>query len=179
MNWLSKLFSRDQRRSRRLPSPPILAFYWDGGVSHPHVVPDISHTGIFLRTADRWFPRTMVRVTLQRKTDNPQQSEETITVQCRVVRSAEDGVGMAIMLAEEDKTEYPASLGSLASRKQLNKFLEQVREAAEKINPAESPYLPFPDLAPLPVTAHPEEKPTSDQPSPTDIRQQLNPQDDH
>lgn len=142
-----------------------MAFYWDGGVSHPHVVPDISHSGIFVRTVDRWFPRTLVRVTLQRKSDNPQESEETLTVQCRVVRSAEDGVGMAIMLADEDKTRYSDGVGSLATRKQLNKFLEQVREAAEKLPPPESPYLPFPELAPLSEPATLEDKPNPAEPS--------------
>lgn len=71
---------------------------------------------------------------------------ETITVQCKVVRTGEDGVGMAIMLAEEDQSEFPATLGSLATRRQLNQFFERVLTDATETPKAEHPYLPFPDL---------------------------------
>lgn len=149
MSWLSKLFSApDKRGAPRLFSPPLIAVYWDGGLSAPHVVPDISPTGVFVRTPDRWSPRTLIRITLRRRPEDRDGAGETITVQCRVVRAAEDGVGMAIMLAEEDKTDYPVALGSLATRKQLNAFLERVRADATGTPIPETPFLPFPSLTP-------------------------------
>ena len=161
MNWLSKLSALfDKRRSRRLLSPPLMAFYWDGGNATPHPVPDISHGGVFVKTPDRWSPRTLIRITLQRKSEDPQESDESITVQCRVVRAGEDGVGMAIMLAENNKREHSEGVGSLATRKQLNAFLEHLREDANGTPGPETPYLPFPRLTPL--TDPPTLEPTTD-----------------
>lgn len=126
-NWLSKLFTAgERRRAQRYPSPPVMAFYWDGGIPTPHAVPDISRTGIFVKTEGRWSPRTLLRVTLQRKTEDSQEPGETITVQCRVVRAGKDGVGLAIMLADEKKRNRPVALGSLATRKQLHEFLKRL-----------------------------------------------------
>ncbi len=154
MNWLAKLFAaRDRRRARRHFSLPLIAFYWDGALSTPHAVPDISHRGLFVRTQDRWLPRTLVRVTLRKSSERPDKSEETLTVQCRVVRAGEDGVGMAIMLAEEEKSDFPATLESLATRKQLNEFFERLLADPKETPLPEPPYLPFPELAPITVQA--------------------------
>lgn len=145
MKWLSKFFSaRERRRSERHASPPLMAFYWDGGIPVPHAVPDISHSGLFVRTADRWFPRTLLRVTLQTQSKDPEHADETITVQCRVVRTGEDGVGMAFMLAEDMGEGQSSDVGSLATRSDLNKFFEHL--VSEDSPAFEHPYLPFPDM---------------------------------
>lgn len=165
MNWLSKLLGREKRRFRRHLAPPLTAFYWDGGHSTPRVVPDISQNGIFIRTEDRWFPRTLMRVTLQRKSNDPKKSEESITLQCRVVRAGEDGVGMAIMFADEDKSPFPVRLGSTATRKQLGKFIERLlAEERESPIPA-TPHLPFPGLATLNIQTNPD-NPSTNYPPP-------------
>lgn len=148
MNWLARLFSaRERRRSKRHFSPPLMAFYWDGGIPVPHNVPDISKTGLFVKTADRWFPRTLLRVTLQKQSTDPERSDETITVQCRVVRTGEDGVGMAFMLAEDARDELGASVGALATRKELNQFFEHLVSDVTGVPFADHPFLPFPELA--------------------------------
>lgn len=138
MNWLAKLLGREKRRSRRYPNPPVQAFYWDGGHSTPRKVANISHHGIYIRTEDRWYPRTLIRVTLQRTTRDPQIEGESIMLLCRVVRTDEEGIGMAIVLEEEDKSEYPISLGSQATRRELNKFMERMLSGTPK---TEIPYL--------------------------------------
>lgn len=155
MSWLSKLFAaRDRRRAQRHLSPPIMAFYWDGGVSSPHEVPDISNTGIYVKTEDRWTPSTLLRVTLQRTSEETQESEETLMVQCRVVRTGTDGVGMAIMLAEEDQSDFPAALETMATRRQLTKFLERLLAEATGNPIPEAPYLPFPEAEQAPGPAN-------------------------
>ena len=150
MKWLSRIFNlRDRRRDTRKLSPPLMAFYWDGGIPVPHSVPDISRTGLFLKTPDRWYPRTLLRITLQRRTRDPLEPEETITVQCRVVRTGHEGVGMAFMLADGYRSESPASVGRLASRKDLHKFFERLASDFEEDSQLEEhPYLPFPDTMP-------------------------------
>ena len=127
MNWLSKLFAPpDKRRARRHKSPPVLAFYWDGELPTPHAVPDISRTGMFLKTDDRWTSRSMLRVTLQMQSDDPEKSAELVTVQCQVVRTGEDGVGLEMILAENSKPTSSSGVGSLTTRKQFRKFLDQL-----------------------------------------------------
>jgi hypothetical protein len=150
MKWLSRIFNlRDRRRDARKLSPPLMAFYWDGGIPVPHSVPDISRTGLFLKTPDRWHPRTLLRVTLQRRAQDPLEPEETITVQCRVVRAGHEGVGMAFMLADGYRSDSEISVGRLASRKDLHRFFERLASDFEDDSLVqEHPYLPFPDTMP-------------------------------
>lgn len=151
MRWLSRILSaRDRRRDARQLSPPLMAFYWDGGIPVPHPVPDISRTGLFLQTADRWHPRTLLRVTLQRKADDAVTPDDTITVQCRVVRTGGDGVGMAFMLAEGTRDGKAESSGRLASKKDLNRFLRDLVSDFNGEEEVEHPYLPFPELSSAP-----------------------------
>lgn len=147
MKWLSRIFNlRDRRRATRKQSPALMAFYWDGGLPVPHAVPDISRTGLFLKTPERWHPRTLLRVTLQRRTQDPLEPEETITVQCRVVRTGRDGVGMAFMLADGHRDGSPNDVGRLATRKELHRFFERLGSDVEEDSQAvDHPYLPFPD----------------------------------
>lgn len=147
MKWLSRLFSsRERRRSERHASLPLMAFYWDGGIPVPHAVPDISRSGLFVKTADRWFPRTLLRVTLQKQSADPEHTDETITVQCRVVRTGEDGVGMAFMLAEDMREDQPSDVGTLATRRDLNQFFEHLVSDVNGASTFEHPYLPFPEM---------------------------------
>lgn len=150
MKWLSRIFNlRDRRRDTRTLSPPLMAFYWDGGIPVPHAVPDISRTGLFLKTPDRWHPRTLLRVTLQRMTQDPLEAEETITVQCRVVRTGHEGVGMAFMLADGYRDGSPTNVGRLASRKDLHRFFERLAlDFSGDSATVDHPFLPFPDATP-------------------------------
>lgn len=150
VKWLTSIFAaRDRRRAARHSSLPLMAFYWDGGIPVPHPVPDISRTGLFIKTADRWHPRTLLRVTLQKKGRDAAQPEQTITLQCRVVRADADGVGMAYMLAERAEIEGMLDVGRLASRKELNKFFDQLLSEFNDAPEPDHPLLPFPELAQL------------------------------
>lgn len=154
MKWLSKIFSaRDRRRAARHAAPPLMAFYWDGGIPIPHAVPDISRTGLFVRTADRWHPRTLLRVTLQKKSTDPLQSDETITLQCRVVRTGEEGVGLAFMVAEGFNGDGQQAVGRLATRKELNRFFKSLAADSNGYSAAENPFLPFPEVTEVPERA--------------------------
>ncbi|MGC8549074.1 MAG: PilZ domain-containing protein [Acidobacteriaceae bacterium] len=160
---MSKLFgTSERRRARRQISPPLLAFYWNGGLPEPHVVPDISRTGMFVKTNDRWSESSLLRVTLQMQSEDPQKSGETITVQCKVVRAEEDGVGMALMLAEDKKSKEEAAAGSMATRKQLKTFLEHLSAAAEELPQSQTPDLPF--LEPAQTKEEPTPQTTQQQP---------------
>ncbi|WP_109486584.1 PilZ domain-containing protein [Occallatibacter savannae] len=88
----------DQRRHRRIAMPPIVAFI--GISSKRYVVGDISNSGLFLVTEDRWMPGSPMPLSLVR-TDSGD-VEEFVTVEACVVRNAEDGVGFKFLLADDE-----------------------------------------------------------------------------
>ena len=67
-NWLSfrRLSSTEHRKVQRMKAPLLVAFYWDGAAPTSHAIQDISSTGLYLVTKERWLPGTMVTMTLQR-----------------------------------------------------------------------------------------------------------------
>jgi hypothetical protein len=145
-------------------SPPLLAFYWDGELPRPHAVPDISRTGMFLKTEDRWTSNSMLRVTLQMQTEDPEKPGETITVQCQVVRTGEDGVGMNIVLVEDGKSHPSPTVGSLATRKQLKKFIEHLTSRVNQSPVPESGRLLFSQAEQSTAADGPDHQATSQDP---------------
>ena len=125
-SWFKRLPASDHRKAHRMKSPLLVAYYWDGSSPISHPIQNISSTGFYLSTKERWLPGTMVTMTLQR-TDiahaNPG-SEPHIPVLSKVIRLDEDGVGFAFVPLEPQE-------GSLKSRpvgqKTLNRFLEQLK----------------------------------------------------
>ena len=92
-NWFEELMSRNQRRPQRYVAPRLVAYFWDGGSPTAHCIRDVSSTGMYLLTPQRWYPGTLITMTLQRTEKDQSGVRQSITVQARVVRSAEDGVG--------------------------------------------------------------------------------------
>jgi hypothetical protein len=92
-NWFEELMARNQHRAQRYVAPRVIAYFWDGGTPAAHCIRDISSTGLYLLTTQRWYPGTVVTLTLQRTEKDDAGVRQSITVQARVMRSAEDGVG--------------------------------------------------------------------------------------
>lgn len=129
-----------------------MAFYWNGGPSTPHAVSDVSSEGVFVSTDDHWSPDSIIRLTLQRDSEDPEESGESISVQCRVVRAGADGVGMAIILAKDQNS---GSLGSQTTRGQWNKFVQRLLEDAEEMPIEAIPNPPLQEIAPITVQENP------------------------
>jgi hypothetical protein len=53
---------------------------------------------MYLLTTQRWYPGTLVTITLQRTEKDQAGVKQSITVQARVMRSAEDGVGLRFVV---------------------------------------------------------------------------------
>jgi hypothetical protein len=125
-SWLKRLSSSEHRKAQRMKSPLLVAYYWDGSAPMSHEIQNISSTGFYLVTKERWLPGTMVTMTLQR-TDmalGHPGTEAHIAVLSKVVRLDEDGVGFAFIPLEPQQ-------GSLNSRpvgkKALIRFLDQLK----------------------------------------------------
>jgi PilZ domain len=127
-SWFTKLSSTDHRKAQRMKAPLLVAYYWDGAAPMAHAVQDISSTGFYLLTGERWLPGTMVTMTLQR-TDIVNKNSGTIShlaVMSKVVRLDKNGVGFTFIPLEE----RPESLnGRPAGKKALAQFLDQLKVA--------------------------------------------------
>lgn len=134
-NWLST--SSDRRRAPRQPLPGVVAYYWTGSTPRAYRVADVSSSGFYVLTEERWFPGTMVLMTLQRTDRNGRNLEDSIAVQSRVVRWGSDGLGLAYVLS---KAVDPSNGESLrengADRKSLERFLERLKEETSELRVA-------------------------------------------
>jgi hypothetical protein len=102
-NWFEELMAGNQRRPQRYIAPRVVAYFWDGGPSTAHCIRDISSSGMYLLTTQRWYPGTLVTMTLQRTEKDEAGVRQSITVQGRVMRSAEDGVGLRFVVPKTEE----------------------------------------------------------------------------
>jgi hypothetical protein len=122
-SWLERWWSPDPRKAPREQSPRLAAYYWTGGAPKSHNIRDISSTGLYLLTEERWYPGTLVLMTLQRTEDGEELAERSISVQSRAVRWGTDGVGLQFILP---KTQDPRQDG--VDKKTLEKFLQGLKK---------------------------------------------------
>ena len=88
MHWFARSSSKDRRSTERYSAPHLAAYYWTGAHAPPHSVRDISSTGTYLVTEDRWHPGTLLMITLQKPvTAADTRSSRSIRVQSKVIRS--------------------------------------------------------------------------------------------
>jgi hypothetical protein len=89
----------DRRQARRLPTPGLVAYYFTGGPPRAHKLGNISVTGFYMHTDERWMPGTVIRMTLQMIDAKGEHPAESITVHSRVVRWGPDGEGFEFVLS--------------------------------------------------------------------------------
>jgi|SRR6185437_5847822 len=123
--WLKKLL--DQRRAPRDITPPLAAYFWDGGRPVAHIVKDISPTGFFLATTERWLLGTLVMVTLQRTRTESSRPDASLIVMSKVVHHGDDGVGFSFIPVEGSVSDQRSRPGShAADRRTLDRFLRSL-----------------------------------------------------
>jgi hypothetical protein len=126
-NWFEELMTRNQKRPQRYVAPRLVAYFWDGGVPAAQCIRDISSTGMYLLTTQRWYPGTLVMIALQRTEKDQAGVKQSLAVQARVVRSGEDGVAFrfAVPRGEEGRRlkRYIANGTEVADAGALTRFL--------------------------------------------------------
>jgi hypothetical protein len=126
-NWFEELMFKDHRRALRHAEPRLVAFYWDGQTPRPHSIRDISPTGLYLFTQQRWYPGTLVTMTLQRTEKDDSGTRRSIAVQARVIRAGQDGVAFAFVSPHPQDARRVRSIVAdgveLADRTTLEGFL--------------------------------------------------------
>jgi PilZ domain-containing protein len=129
-NWFEELMARNQRKSQRYIAPRLVAYFWDGGPSTAHCIRDVSAGGMYLLTTQRWYPGTLVTMTLQRTEKDQEGVKQSITVQARVMRSCEDGVGFQFVTPKTEEgrriQQYIAEGQEVQDLNALDRFLSPI-----------------------------------------------------
>ena len=132
-NWLERWWSPDPRKAPRMPEPGLAAYYWNGSAPVAHGIRDISSSGIYVVTEERWYPGTLVLMTLQRTGCGEEVAERTIAVQSRAVRWGPDGVGLQFILPDDKElSQGNTAIFDSASRKEFELFLKQLKNGQLK-----------------------------------------------
>ena len=130
LRWLFPDINR--RRAKRYPTPGLVAYYWTGGSPHSYEVANISATGLYLLTKERWAPETMIQMTLQKGENAGVGPEGSISVMSEVVRWGEDGTGFNFVLKDyDDSRTYEELPGAPVDRKTVEKFLKRVADSVQ------------------------------------------------
>jgi hypothetical protein len=126
-NWLERWWSPDPRKAPREPASGVAAYYWNGTTPKAHTVRDISKTGMYVVTEERWYPGTLVLMTMHRTDAGEKHAERSISVMSRAVRWGNDGVGLQFVLPEEgDARKGKTPLMDGASEKEFARFLKRL-----------------------------------------------------
>ncbi len=93
--WLASLLVPEADRSERRAAEDFVCYRWDGSGVKEEAIRDISSTGVFVLTAERWAPGTTIWMTLQKRGPLAVSSERRMTIQATAARLGEDGVGLS------------------------------------------------------------------------------------
>lgn len=97
-NWLERLLQLEPlepRYARRESLPGLTAHFYTGGAPAANDVRDISTTGLYVFTNERWYPGTVIRMTLTDRREPT--AERSLMLYAAVVRIGEDGVGLVFV----------------------------------------------------------------------------------
>ena len=130
-NWLERwLFpdtsEQDKRGGERKPAPGLIAHFWTGGPPKSQPVRDISATGMYVVTEERWYLGTQIRITLTKTLEDGPRGGRSITVMATAVRWGNDGVGLECVRESARKARRQEPLLSEgADSEELGQFVEQ------------------------------------------------------
>ena len=118
----------DKRRVARETTPGLIARFWSGGPPQAHPVRDISASGLFVVTEERWYLGTQILITLTKPAQGKTQAESTITMHAVAVRHGSDGVGLEFVLNDpRNRRETQQTFTQGGNEDQLAEFMERMR----------------------------------------------------
>jgi hypothetical protein len=126
--WIASLLSRERRKAVRQKSLPMVAYYWDGAAPAAHSIRDINSTGLYLLTDQRWYPGTMITMTLQRTGAAETDPERAIAVMAKVIRAGVDGAGLEFVPTQSRAFHRAQdSTSNTADVKTIDRFLRRLQ----------------------------------------------------
>ena len=107
--WLAQE-EGDSRRAPRSGHPEILVYYWDGSAPEGRRIHDISQSGAYICTPERWYLGTIIRLILQRHPspapkDGAPVSASSFCIPARVARHGSDGVAVEFVFRNRQEEE--------------------------------------------------------------------------
>jgi hypothetical protein len=99
---LEKYLAPEADRAERRQVQQFAAYRWNGSDLSQDMVKDISSSGLYIVTEERWQPGTIVTLTLQREGPLDLDPSRRITTQARVIRCGPDGVGLSFLWSKDD-----------------------------------------------------------------------------
>ena len=125
--WLDKLMSSERRGAERSKPYELVVHYWNGDVPAGHSARDISSSGLFLLTEDRWYPGTLVMLSLQRAGASMNDLDRSIMVKGQVIRADSDGVALALLAtATPVPPEVRDTFSSGVDEKTIHRFMKKL-----------------------------------------------------
>lgn len=128
--WLDKLMSSERRGAERSKPYELVVHYWNGAAPTGHSARDISSSGIFLLTEDRWYPGTLIMLSLQRAGALMSDPDRAIMVKAQVIRADSDGVALALLATAPAPMEVRDTFSSGADEKTIHQFLNKLKADA-------------------------------------------------
>jgi hypothetical protein len=129
-SWLQRFLNPEPpepRKSLRDPVDGLVAHFFTGGAPQAHPIRDVSVTGLYVVTTERWYPGTVIRMTLSKPDIGQAPSDRSITIQARSVRWGNDGVGLQFVVEPARKSNRgPASPMDSVDAEQLSNFLKRL-----------------------------------------------------
>jgi hypothetical protein len=121
--WLTTL------PARRYSLPGLVAYYWTAGSPKACSVGNISTSGMYVHASEPWLPGSMIPMTLQEGSDDPEETKEGwIAVLARVVWAGPDGFGLAFVFSESAQMFTDAIPPErLANDRVVKRFLKRLR----------------------------------------------------
>jgi PilZ domain len=127
-NWLEKFLKPDSRKTERRSVHQFAAYRWNGSTLKQDAVRDISSTGVYILTKERWQRGMLVWLTLQKEGRLEKSLERRIGVQAKVVRWGEDGVGLEFVLPNDPESrQWECLRESLIEESKPDDLLDLVR----------------------------------------------------
>jgi hypothetical protein len=128
--WFVKEAPPERRSAERVLSPWLVAYDWSGSETKKHEIRDISTTGLYLLTEERWNPGEIVSIALRRKDQVENGSERAIPVQVRAVRWGANGVGLSFVQAKDmDMSIMESPMTPVSDRKEPEAVRRKLRMA--------------------------------------------------
>jgi PilZ domain len=95
--WFHVPFMYRSRAERR-ESPALAAIHWHGSTPRQAHVANLSTSGAYVLTEERWKPGEIVSLTLQRAGALEHAPQRRFTIQAKTIRHDKEGVGVAFLM---------------------------------------------------------------------------------
>jgi Flp pilus assembly protein TadG len=107
--WLLQEDKEPSRAPRRM-KPEVVVYYWDGSAPEGRHIRDVSESGAYIYTPERWYVGTIIRILLQgypttTHKDGTTAPTTSTCIPARVVRHGSDGVAVEFVFRDKEEEE--------------------------------------------------------------------------